>query len=141
MYNSCISRHCHDIPQRTKPHHSHPNTISSKFPVTVAGVTIYFVQPANQDDEIIHGNTRFASPRVPDPLPSVRIPRLTKAKPQEVESILEALSEFADFKALDFVDFYLFVELRGNQRPYGIHSLPGRVAGLTTTYHQAEESI
>lgn len=42
---------------------------------------------------------------------------------------------------LNFVDYYLFVELRGNQRPYGIHSLPGRVAGLTTTYHQAEESI
>lgn len=86
-------------------------------------------------------NTRYASPRVPDPLPSLRIPRLTKAKPQEVESILEALSELADVKALNFVDYYLFVELRVNQRQYKIHSLPGIVAGLTTTYHQAEESI
>lgn len=58
-----------------------------------------------------------------------------------MESILEALSEFADVKALNFVDYYLIVELRVNQRPYGIHSLPGIVAGLTTTCHQAEESI
>lgn len=74
----------------------HTLTPPVPIPVTVAGVAAYFVQPANQDDEMIHANTRFASPRVPDPLPSVRIPRLTKAKPQEVESILEALSEFAD---------------------------------------------
>lgn len=47
----------------------------------------------------------------------------------------------ADVKALNFVDYYLFVELRVNQRQYKIHSLPGIVAGLTTTYHQAEESI
>lgn len=116
-------------------------TPPNPVPVTVAGVAAYFVPPDYQDEEIIRVNTRYASPRVPDPLPSLRIPRLTKAKPQEVESILEALSELADVKALNFVDYYLFVELRVNQRQYKIHSLPGIVAGLTTTYHQAEESI
>lgn len=58
-----------------------------------------------------------------------------------MESILEALSEFADVKLLNLVDYHLVVELRVNQRAYKIRFLPRIVAGLTTTYHQAEESI
>ena len=110
-------------------------------PVTVAGVAAYFVPPDYQEEETIQVNTRYASPRIPDPLPHVRVPRLTKAKPQQMELILKALSEVADVKALNFVDYYLFVELRVNRRQYQIHSLPGIVAGLPTSYHQAEESI
>ena len=116
-------------------------TPSKPTPVTVAGVAAYFVPPDYQDEEIIQVNTRYASPRIPDPLPHVRISRLTKAKPEEVELILKALAEVADVKALNFVDYYIFVELRLDGRQYQVHSLPGIVAGLPTTYHQAEESI
>lgn len=117
------------------------STPPHQTPVTVAGVAAYFVPPDYQDEETIQVNTRYASPRIPDPLPHVRVPRLTKAKPEEVELILKALSEVADVKALNFVDYYIFVELRVNGRQYQVHSLPGIVAGLPTTYHQAEESI
>jgi hypothetical protein len=110
-------------------------------PVTIAGVAAYFVPPDYRDEEVVQVNTRYASPRVPDPLPSIRVPRFTKAKPEQVEAILNALSELADVKALNFVDYYLFVELRTNERQYEVHSLPGVVAGLTTTYHLSEESI
>lgn len=65
---------------------SPPNPV----PLTIAGCAAYFVPPDYQDEEMMRVNTPYASPRIPDPLPSLRIPRLTKAKPQDVESILKA---------------------------------------------------
>lgn len=52
-------------------------------PVTVAGVAAYFVQPAYQIEEMIQANSRFASPRVSDPLPNIRIPRLRRRNPRK----------------------------------------------------------
>lgn len=117
------------------------SNIPNPVPIIIAGVATYFMLPNTKDEEAIFVNTRFASPRVPDPLPNVRIPRLTKVTPQEVVTILSALSKIADIKALNFIDYYLYVELQPNQRHYNNHSLPGVVAGLSTTYHRSEESL
>lgn len=127
--------------------HSGPSLIISTsnppnpVPITIAGVAAYFIAPDGEDGEAIFVNTRFASPRVPDPLPNLRVPRLTKVRPEEVELILSALSKIADIEALNFVDYYLYVELVPNQRHYDNHSLPGIVAGLSTTYHRTDDSL
>lgn len=139
---------CQQYPGIHTISHNGPSLIISTsnpphpVPVTIAGVAAYFIpQNSSADAEAIFVNTRYASPKVPDPLPYIRIPRLTRVKPQEVEAILGALSKIADIKALNFVDYYLYVELVPNQRHYENHSLSGIVAGLSTTYHRSQDSL
>lgn len=67
---------------------------------------------------------------------ATKMQRLMKPTPEQVELIANALCDLADVKALTFYDYYPIVELRCDDgRVYSMHSLPGRVAGITTFYH------
>lgn len=107
-------------------------------PITIAGVAALFVPPGFVDKSVPI-TTRYASSRVNDPVPSVKLRRLMKPTPDQVEVIVNALCDLADVKALSFYDYYLIVELEYTDRTYQPNSLPGRVAGLTTFYHHSEE--
>lgn len=108
-------------------------------PLTVGGVAAIFVPP-DIEPAGTPMTTAYASPRVPDPVPSLKLRRLTRPAPEDIVLIANALVSVADVKALNFYDYSLIVELRHDGRTYARHSLPGTVAGMLTFYHHSQQS-
>ncbi|EFE45034.1 hypothetical protein TRV_00168 [Trichophyton verrucosum HKI 0517] len=106
--------------------------------LTIAGIAALFVP----DAPLCTGfnvNTAYASPRVPDPSP-VLVKRWMAPTRRETDLILKSLAGLCNVKAINWFGLYCFIELHTNDgRSYKRHSLPGRVAGKTTTYHHSAD--
>jgi hypothetical protein len=123
----------------------------SPLPLTVACVAALFVPPPDPPEgenrfpsaygpSFLQVNTSFASPRVPDPISHYKLEPWKIPSRQQQEHVLEVLSPMMNIKRLNFTWPYIIVELHTDDRAYGRYSLPGRVAGCTTLYHQSELS-
>ncbi|GBF59674.1 hypothetical protein TMEN_1450 [Trichophyton mentagrophytes] len=104
--------------------------------LTIAGVAALFVP----DAPICTGvsvNTAYASPRVPDPSPVI-LKRWMAPTRRETDLILKSLARLCNVKAINWFGLYCYIELHTDDgRSYKRHSLPGLVAGKTTTYHHS----
>lgn len=116
------------------------NHIPDPLPLTVACVAARFV-PSAPLDTMPRINSNYATPRLPDPVPFVVQKWASPAK-GEIEMIVSALLQLCSPKAINWHGPYCFVELRADDdRVYQRHSLPGVVAGKTTTYHHAATDL
>ncbi|EFQ97899.1 hypothetical protein MGYG_00936 [Nannizzia gypsea CBS 118893] len=108
--------------------------------LTIAGVAALFVPDAPLGTGF-SVNTAYASPRVPDPSP-VTLKRWMAPTRRDSDLILKSLARLCNIKAINWFGVYCYVELHtGDGRSYGRHSLPGLVAGKTTTYHHSSRGF
>ena len=117
----------------------HTDTPPNPLPVTVAYVAARFVPAAHVwMSRIINNGLR--NPRLPDPVP-FRVQRWTEPNDEQVKEITAALMSFVVIKAINFTGVFIHVELNQDGRKYERHSLPGRVAGISTLYHMGPEDF
>jgi hypothetical protein len=111
-------------------------------PVTVAGVSALFVPPGFEVPEL-RASSNYASPRVTALLPELDLSGWHKRPSrEELIQVIEALRTVADVIAINVVGVFMYVELRwGDGKRHGRYSLPGRVAGLSTTYWHHDEPM
>lgn len=123
----------------------------SPLPLTVGCVAAVFV-PAPGDGEPneatsplyavahIELTTNYASPRIPDPVSSFRLRAWTYPTRQQREHIIKALHTLVSIRRISFFWPYVIAELHVDDRVYGKHTLPGKVADvryfiITGKYH------
>ncbi|WEW59245.1 hypothetical protein PRK78_004714 [Emydomyces testavorans] len=111
------------------------DTVPNPLPLTVACVAVRFV-PSAPISTMPYVNTAYASPRVPDPMSSP-LGRWANPTNEEAAEIIRILSTMANIKAINWVGPYCYVELCTDNRVYERRSLPGYVAGKSTTYHHS----
>ncbi|KAJ5521871.1 hypothetical protein N7527_005986 [Penicillium freii] len=81
----------------------------------------------------------YSNPRLPDPCPHLRLPRLEFPTEADNITVLEALKPLANVRAVVYLPSWIVVELvYGDNRVYERRSLPGTVAGRATMYHHEE---
>lgn len=124
----------------------------SPLPLTVGCVAVVFV-PAPGDAEPnkaisplyavarIELTTNYASPRIPDPVSSFRLKKWTYPTRQQREHIIKALHTLVSIRRVSFFWPYIIAELHVDDRLYGKHTLPGKVAGCAVFYHHKEASF
>lgn len=111
------------------------NTPPKPIPLTIAGVTAVFA-PQGSEPKYLAGCSPCVGPRLPDPCSGIRWPRWGSPNKNQMEGIVEALSNLANIRRVNFFPGMNVVELvHGDGNTYPIRSLPGIVAGVTTTYH------
>ncbi len=104
-------------------------------PLTVAGVTAVFA-PKGLEPKPLIGSSLCVGPRIPDPCPNISWEKWSAPNKQQKLIILEALGALANIRRINFLQRMIVVELHHDDgRHYAIRSLPGKVAGVTTTYH------
>lgn len=79
----------------------------------------------------IEMTTNYASPRIPDPVSGFRLRAWTYPTQQQREHIIKALHTLVSVKRISFFWPYIIAELHVDDRVYGKHTLPGKVAGCT----------
>lgn len=124
----------------------------SPLPLTVECIAAVFVPPARSADSNetisplyaaarIQLTTNYASPRIPDPVSTFRLKAWTYPTRQQREHIIQALYSIVSIKRVSFFWPYIIAELHVDDRVYGRHTLPGKVAGCSTFYHHSETSF
>ena len=104
-------------------------------PLTVACVTAIFTPP-EQVPKPLAGSSPCVGPRIPDPCKGIKWPKWGSPKKAQMVSVIEAIQAVANVRRVNFLPAITVVELvHGDGREYPIHSLPGIVASVTTTYH------
>jgi len=112
---------------------SPPNPIS----LTVASVAALFVPPGFKPRHPIV-SSNIANPRIPDPVPQIRLGRWVLPTQAQQKLIYTALAAMASVTAINYIPPTIYVELDATDgRTYAQHSLPGRVGGLSTMYHHS----
>ncbi|KAF3480580.1 uncharacterized protein GIQ15_05927 [Arthroderma uncinatum] len=116
------------------------DTPPNPLTLTIAGVAARFVSDTRLNT-CFSVDTAYASPRVPDPVP-VQLQKWLAPTKSESDLILASLAPLCNVKGISWYGIYCYVELHtGDGRSYERHSLPGRVAGKTTTYHHSESDF
>jgi len=104
-------------------------------PLTVACTPAIFVPPG-QKRRYMYGSAPYANPRVRDPCPHLGWRRMQTPRKSQMIDVISVLTELANIQRVNFLPTSIVVELvHGDGRVYPWASLPGVVAGLTTTYH------
>lgn len=104
-------------------------------PLTVAGTPAIFVPPG-QRRKFMCGSTPYPNPRLPDPCPHLSWKRMETPQKSQMADIINTLIELANIRRVNFLPASIVVEIAyGDGRVYPSASLPGIVAGLSTTYH------
>ena len=116
------------------------DTPPDPLPLTIARVAVQFL-PTTAKISHPRVNTAYASPRVPDPVP-FQVPRWRSPDNTQIGEIIKSLAPLAHVKAISWYGVFCFVELyTGDGRTYERHSLPGYVAGKSTTYHHSDTGL
>ncbi|MCJ1239519.1 hypothetical protein MMC14_007515 [Varicellaria rhodocarpa] len=117
-------------------------TPPTPVPLTVASVSAIFIKEGDEIPKEFYGDAPYENYRLPDPCPTIRWPRWSDPRREQMVAIAEALSGLANIRALNFLPIKIIVELDyADGCKYDTESLPGVVAGVTTTYHHAELDI
>lgn len=104
-------------------------------PLTVACTPAIFIPPG-QGRKFMCGLATYPNPRVPDPCPQLGWKRMQTPQKSEMANVITALVELMNIRRVNFLPASIVVELvHGDGRVYSSASLPGVVAGLSTTYH------
>ncbi|KGO68598.1 hypothetical protein PITC_072800 [Penicillium italicum] len=109
------------------------------IPLTLGTMPVIFVRPGESFMEPIP-SSGYSNPRVPDPCPTVRWPRLTNPTKSQTVAVLTAIAPLARVRAAIFLPAWTVFELEfGDGQNYEKQSLPGVVAGRTALYHHGDE--
>jgi hypothetical protein len=110
-------------------------------PLTLGCVAVVFC-PSGLEPKFLAGNAPCIGPRLPDPCTSVRWPHWGLPTKIQMIEVVEALCAVAQIRSVSFLPPLIVVELVSeHDQKYPPYSLPGIVAGKSTTYHDAHESF
>ncbi|CAG8899243.1 unnamed protein product [Penicillium salamii] len=108
---------------------------------TLGAMPVLFVPPGGPFEEPVP-SAPYPNPRLPNPCPGVRWPRMVNPTKSQRIAILEAISQLANVRTAIFLPFWTIFELEtGDGRTYPAHSLPGTVGGRTALYHHQDLSF
>ncbi|CAG8359095.1 unnamed protein product [Penicillium salamii] len=108
------------------------------IPLTLGTLPVMFVRPGEMFFDPIP-ESGYSNPRVPDPCPTLRWPKMTNPSNSQMEAILEAMTPLAHVRAAIFLPMWTIFELEtGDDRSYKRLSLLGVVAGRTALYHHED---
>ncbi|KAJ5375059.1 hypothetical protein N7517_007065 [Penicillium concentricum] len=115
------------------------NNPTNQVPLTLGCMPVMFVH------ETLHEpfpEALYPNPRLPDPCPHLRWPRIEFSTDAESTTLLKALEPLANIRPVMYLPSLTIIELEyGDSRVYGPRSLPGIVAGRTTIYHHSESPV
>ena len=111
------------------------SNLPKPVPLTVGCIPTIFV-PIGQRQKFMCGETAYATPRVADSCPHWPLKRMQNPTTLQMVNIIEALTNLMNVRRVNFLPWSMVVELEhGDGRTYESATLPGVVAGFTTTYH------
>lgn len=104
-------------------------------PLTLGCVAVVFCPPG-LEPKFLAGNSPCLNPRLIDPCASVRWPLWGLPTKMQMVEVVEALCAIANVRSVWFLPPLIVVELNSeDDQKYPPYSLPGIVAGVSTTYH------
>ncbi|KAJ5889011.1 hypothetical protein N7495_009052 [Penicillium taxi] len=108
------------------------------IPLTLGTMPVIYVRPGEMFEDTIP-ESGYSNPRVPDPCPALRWPKMTHPTKNQRVAILTAVAPLANIRTVYFMPIWTIFELQtGDSCIYQRNSLPGVVAGRTALYHHAD---
>ncbi|KAJ5720921.1 uncharacterized protein N7483_008855 [Penicillium malachiteum] len=108
------------------------------IPLTLGTMPVLFVPPGEMFTDSIP-TSGYSNPRIPDPCPNIRWPRMSNPADSQTTTVLEAIAQFANIRGAIFLPMWIVFELEtGDDLTYPEQSLPGVVAGRTALYHHRD---